>query len=227
MKYFKIALLLITLISSSTFSIAESQKTQLTNVELKLLLSKAETNFSKIQTIKTLFTQEKNLSLFSEKIISKGFCIFKAPDKLRLEFTKPFKSALIINITDIYKYEHIDKNWHKLSPGNKEIMLIIMKNITSWLTGKFNDPKLYDIKAYKNKDNTSIILIPKNKDFRKFISSFELGLNKKIDSLKYIIINEKKKDYTKIEFHDDIIDGKVNEKVFSGKANKPQDVERW
>jgi hypothetical protein len=45
------------------------------------------------------------------KVLSKGFCIFKSPDKLRLEFTEPFKSSLIINGNRVFKYEFFDGAW--------------------------------------------------------------------------------------------------------------------
>lgn len=205
---------------------ANDLKKQLSNDELNILLSKAEINFGRVKTIKTLLTQEKHISLFSEKIFSTGLCIFKAPDKLRLEFITPFKSVLIVDKNQVYKYEYYDEKWQKLTPGNKEIMLHIMKNISSWLKGKFNDVNIYDITANQGK-KTSITLIPKHKDFRNFITSFELGLNENINALDYIIINEKKNDYTKIVFHNDIHDSEISDKIFSGKENKPQNVEKW
>ncbi len=211
---------------TASVTIAADLKTQLTEDELNTLLSKAENNFGSIKTIKTLLTQEKNLSLFSEKIISKGFCLFKAPDTLRLDFTEPFKSSLIVNNGIVYKYEYYEGSWHKLTPGNKEIMLLIVKNITSWLKGNFRDPNVFDITAYNSK-NPTIILIPKSKEFKNFITSFELGLNEKINGLDYIIINEKKTDYTKIIFHQDIVNGDIPEILFSGNDNKPQNVEKW
>ena len=227
MEYKKIILLFTCFIAlTATLTKAEDLETQILDNELNTLLSKAEENFGRIKTIKTLLTQEKNLSLFSEKIISKGFCLFKAPDTLRLDFTAPFKSSLIVDNKMIHKYEYYDGAWHKLTPGNQEIMLMIMNNITSWLKGKFKDPDIYELKAYKGQ-NTKIVLIPKSRDFKNFITSFELGLNKEINGLDYIIINEKKNDYTKIMFHNDIIDSNIPKLIFSGESTGPQNVETW
>ena len=113
-----------------------------------------------------------------------------------------------------------------MAPGNKEVIIHIMKNITSWLKGEFNSSNLYDISATK-KEKTALLLVPKNKDFKKFITSFELGLNEDITGLDYIIIHEKKNDYTKIVFHNDIIDSDIDDLIFSGKENQPRKVEKW
>ena len=194
--------------------------------QLNQLLENVEKNFSKIKTLKTLLTQEKNIALFSEPIISTGFCIFKSPDKLRLYFIEPFKSSLIINKIQIFKYEFFHDNWQKLDIGNKEMMMLIMENITSWLKGKFKDPDLYEISAFKNK-NTIILLTPKANEFKKFISSFELGLNHEMNGLEYIIINETKNNYTKIQFHNDEINNEISDILFEGSKDKPHPVSQW
>ena len=194
--------------------------------QLNQLLENVEKNFSKIKTLKTLMTQEKNIALFSEPIVSTGFCIFKSPDKLRLDFIEPFKSSLIINNSQIFKYEFFQDNWQKLDIGNKEMMLLIMENITSWLKGKFKDPDLYEICVFKNK-NTTILLTPKADEFKKFISSFELGLNREMNGLEYIIINETKNNYTKIQFHNDEINKEISDIIFEGSKDKPHPVSQW
>lgn len=194
--------------------------------QLNQLLMDIESNFSKIKTLRTKLKQEKSIPIFSEKILSKGFCIFKSPDRLRLEFTEPFKSSLIINGNQVFKYEFFDGSWHKLSTGNKEILLMIMGNITSWLKGRFNDQNLYKISALKN-ENVTIILIPKAYEFKKYITSFELGLNSTLDGLDHIIINEKKHTYTKIQFYNDEINIKIPDTLFYGRKDAPTPVLQW
>jgi outer membrane lipoprotein-sorting protein len=51
----------------------------------------------KVNSIKCDFVQEKNLSVLSEKITSKGTFMFMKQNKTRLEYIKPFKYLLIIN----------------------------------------------------------------------------------------------------------------------------------
>lgn len=203
-----------------------NQDTLIPEDQLDQLLDDIENNFSKIKTLKTMLKQEKNIPIFSEKVFSKGFCIFKSPDKLRLEFTEPFKSSLIINGDLVINYEFFDGAWQKLSMGNKEILLRIMGNITSWLKGRFKNPKLYNISAFRNKSVT-IILIPKANEFKKHIASFELGLNTTLNGLDYIIINERKNTYTKIQFYNDEINAKVSDTLFQGSKNAPTPVLQW
>ena len=193
---------------------------------LNSILLDAGKNFNAVETMKTLLTQEKNISIFSEPVISKGFCIFKRPGKLRLEFTEPFKSSLMVNDNQVYKYEYFNGAWKKLNPGNKEIMLIIMNHITSWLSGRFNDSNLYEISGFFRPEVT-ILLTPKNDEFKKFIGSFELGLNRELNGLDYIIIHETKKDFTKIQFHNDTLNEELSDNLFDGSLDAPHPVGQW
>jgi len=51
----------------------------------------------KTLTIEAGFIQEKNLSVLSEKIITKGKFLFKKENKLRWEYTDPFHYLIILN----------------------------------------------------------------------------------------------------------------------------------
>ena len=106
------------------------------------------------------------------------------------------------------------------------MILLIMENIASWLQGRFNDPDLYEITSFKN-ENMTVSLTPKASEFKKFITSFELGLNHEMNGLEYIIINETKNNYTKIRFHNDEINKEVPDIIFKGTDNKPYPVSKW
>jgi len=193
---------------------------------LTRILVDAEKNFTAVKTMKTLLTQEKNISIFSETIISRGFCLFKRPGKLRLEFTDPFKSSLMVNGNQVYKYEYFNGTWKKINPGNKEILGMIMNHITAWMSGRFNDSSLYEISGF-SRPGITILLTPKSNEFKKFIHSFELGLNKELNGLDYIIIHEIGKDFTKIRFHNDRLNEKMADNLFNGNLDTPHPVELW
>src|SRR6187455_1762091 len=52
---------------------------------------------SRITTISSNFTQEKNLSALTEKITSSGTFRFKRSNKVRIEYTKPFSYTMVMN----------------------------------------------------------------------------------------------------------------------------------
>src|SRR5258705_1416838 len=54
------------------------------------------------QTIKADFVQEKNLSMLSEKITSKGKFWFKKDNLVRMEYNQPFQYLVIINKNNVF-----------------------------------------------------------------------------------------------------------------------------
>jgi outer membrane lipoprotein-sorting protein len=55
-----------------------------------------------VTTISSDFIQEKNLAVFSEKIISKGHFYFRNDNRIRWEYTSPYKYLIIINNDQLY-----------------------------------------------------------------------------------------------------------------------------
>ena len=58
---------------------------------------KMETQSKLVNSIESDFTQEKYLSVMSEKIISKGHFCFKKINMLRWEYNDPYKYIICIN----------------------------------------------------------------------------------------------------------------------------------
>ena len=69
-------------------------------------LAKFKTEFSaatqKTNAIKSDFVQEKNLSMLSEKIISKGKFWFKKESQVRMEYSQPYAYLMILNKDKLY-----------------------------------------------------------------------------------------------------------------------------
>src|SRR5580693_4881458 len=69
-------------------------------------LSKFREAFSaasqKTTSIKSDFIQEKNLTMLSEKITSKGKFWFKKENLVRMEYSQPFQYLMIINKNNVF-----------------------------------------------------------------------------------------------------------------------------
>src|SRR4026207_213357 len=56
----------------------------------------------KILSIKSDFVQEKNLSMLSEKIISKGKFWFKKENQVRMQYSQPYPYLMILNKDKVF-----------------------------------------------------------------------------------------------------------------------------
>ncbi len=91
----------------------------------KIKFAEASKNIS---SIKADFIQEKNLSVLSEKIKSKGVFLFKKQNMARMEYISPFKYLLIINgdkvfIKDEQKSNSFSTKSNKMFESINKIMI--------------------------------------------------------------------------------------------------------
>ena len=78
---------------------------------------------NKTTTIRSDFTQEKNMSMLSEKIISKGKFFFKKQDKVRMEYLTPFSYLMIINGSKVYIKDGQKEN--TISTNSNKILILL------------------------------------------------------------------------------------------------------
>jgi outer membrane lipoprotein carrier protein len=196
--------------------------TRLSPDEQEQFLKRIEGNFSTIRSLWTEFLQEKHLEIFTEVIKAKGRCIFQSPDRVRFEFTEPFKSVMIVKDGKVSKYEFLEGKWQKLETGQQQIILMVLDHVTSWIRGRFAEKKaVYEIAVEKG-DHTRIIMSPKDAKFREHIRSIELVLTKEEKGLKQIIIREPGGDYTLITFTNEKRNIDIPEAVFNGLGPEPR-----
>ncbi len=203
----------------------------LTDKELTTLLASVKNNFGEIRTLKTRLVQKKHLALFSVPVESKGVLLFKSPDQLRLEFFEPFQSLLMVSHKKLAKFEGFDGEWRKAPAGNTRIMEAVLGQIATWVKGEFNRDNLYRVSGrYRpagDKKEVSIVLEPRDEQFKKFIRGFELGINTEMDQLNFIIIRESETDYTRIDFQDSRINTPLDDAFFDGDLRPIPRLPRW
>ena len=95
-------------------------------------LAKFSSEFSsatqKTQSIRSNFTQEKNLSMLAEKIVSKGRFWFKKDNLVRMEYDQPFQYLMVINKDKVYVKDGQKEN--KLSTRSNKLFQQVNKVMT-------------------------------------------------------------------------------------------------
>jgi outer membrane lipoprotein-sorting protein len=197
---------------------------QLTPQELDALLGRLEGNLGALRSLRTDFTQEKHLSIFTEAVRSEGVCLFLPPDKVRFEITAPFESVTIARQRSVARYERIEGRWRKLTPGNADLMLAVTGQIATWLRGRFREEDgIYDVQATVGAE-TTVILLPKNEEFRKRIRAIELGVGADERRITSVVIRERGGDFTRIVFHGERQNLDLPEALFDTDAPAPVSV---
>lgn len=193
----------------------------LTEAALEKLLKKLEEELGDIQTLWTEFKQEKHLSVFSDVVKAEGTCLFRRPDTVRFELTKPFHSVMIAKGKTVEKFELVDRQWRKLKLGNPDAVRMVTGQIASWLQGKFRDQNdIYEISAMASQ-HTTLILTPREKRLREYISSIELTLTDDQKRIASVTIRESEGDFTVMRFTQEQRDVPLPERVFDTAGAEP------
>lgn len=152
----------------------------------------------KTESIKCDFVQEKNLSMLSEKIVSKGKFWFKKDNLLRMEYNKPFEYLMILNKDNMYIKDGGKEN--KVSTKSNKLFQQINKITIDCVQGSvFNNPD-FITKVYENKTAYAIELSPVGKGLKEFFKTINVIINKNDYAVTTIEMNENSGDNTTLHF---------------------------
>jgi outer membrane lipoprotein-sorting protein len=152
----------------------------------------------KTNTIKSDFTQEKNLSMLSEKIVSKGKFWFKKENLVRMEYSQPFQYLMIINKNNVYVKDGQKEN--TISTKSNKLFQQINKITVDCVRGTaLNNPD-FKIRVFENNAAYLIELSPVPKNLQDFFRNINVVVDKKDYSVAKIEMHEKAGDNTTINF---------------------------
>ena len=177
-----------------------------------LLKQKIESMSKSTTSIESDFTQEKNLSMLSEKIISKGHFVFKKENLLRWEYNSPSKYLIVINkekvvIKDEKKTTKYDMNSNKVFKEINDIMLSCVQG-TIFKSNKFKTSYFENEKFYK------LELLPQVKNMKETFKKINLYFDKTVTSVAKIEMIEGNEDLTLLDFTNKKINAPVVENIF-------------
>ncbi len=131
----------------------------------------------KLVSIQSDFTQEKNLSMLSEKISSNGKFWFKKENLVRMEYTHPFRYLMIINKNNVYIKD--DQKENKISARSNKLFQQINRIIVDCVQGTALDNKDFNVKTFEGKDGFLIHLSPVVKSLKDLFSNINVVVDKK------------------------------------------------
>lgn len=162
------------------------------------LKQKIENMSKTVNSIESDFVQEKNLSMLSEKITSKGNFKFKKENMLRWEYHTPYKYLIVINkdkiwIKDEKKTQKYDMNSNKVFKEINDVMMsCVQGNI--FKSGKFKVAYFESDKYFK------LELIPLQKNMKESLKKINMYFDKSVTSVNKLDMIEPNDDYTTLEF---------------------------
>ena len=165
-------------------------------------LAKFKSAFSiatqKMTSVKSNFVQEKNLSMLSEKIVSKGNFWFKKESRVRMEYNEPYKYLMILNKDKVFVKDGQKEN--KISTRSNKLFQQINKLMIDCMQGTaLNNPD-FTTRVFENKNTSLIELTPVAKGLKDLFKTINVIVDKKDFSVISIQMLELSGDNTLIRF---------------------------
>ena len=152
----------------------------------------------KVSSIKSDFTQVKNLSMLAEKITSKGKFWFKKDNMVRMEYMQPFQYLMILNKNDIYIKDGQKEN--RVSTKSNKLFQQINQIMVDCVRGTAFANKDFTVKAFQNSTGYLIEMTPVNKTMKEMFKNINVVVDKKQYAVNSIEMVEASGDNTLITF---------------------------
>ncbi len=207
-KIILITLVLIAGFSSKALYAGYSPVTDLTKFRTEFAAATQKTN-----SIKSDFTQEKNLSMLSEKIISKGKFWFKKENQVRMEYSQPYQYLMILNKDKVFVKDGQKEN--KISTKSNKLFQQINKIMIDCMQGTALNTPDFKTRVFDNKNNSLVELTPLTKAMKGLFKSFNVTVDKKDFSVVSIEMQELSGDNTLIRFTNKELNATIPDAIFT------------
>lgn len=214
----KILVIAATMLASLSFSVMQAA-TPVSDVEG--LKAKMQASAEKITSIQSDFTQEKYVSVMASTMKSSGKFYYQKTDKVKLEYTVPFKQDLVMNGTKLMMKANGGKPMI-MDAASNPMMAELKKVISACMSGNIaNIGDNYKMTYFVDGSNYLIEIVPQSADIKKFAEKVDLYL----DSSDFTVVrmrmieakkpNQSKNDYTDYTFTNKKKNAAIAESVFS------------
>ncbi len=164
-------------------------------------------------TIKADFVQEKNLSLLSEKITSKGKFWFKRDNLVRMEYNQPFQYLVVINNNNVFVKDGNKEN--KISTKSNKLFQQINRLMVDCVQGTALGNPDFKVTVFEGAQAYLIELSPTVKGMKDYFKNINLLLSKKDYSVNKIEMFELGGDNTLISFANKELNASIADALFS------------
>ena len=165
-----------------------------------------------LRSVQAEFSQEKHLPILARPLLSSGTFAFQAPHSLRWEYHSPLHTITLMDGSRVSKLVERDGRFSEDGGAGLGSMPIIMKEIGSWLNGRFSDNPMF---AVEQTTPGLVVLKPKDAGLEAMISRIELKLGAEPGLVDMVTIYEGAEAWTKMTFTKAILNQDIPAEVFA------------
>ncbi len=167
------------------------------------------------QSIQSDFIQEKNLSMLSDKIVSKGKFWFKKENKVRMEYQQPSYYLMVMNGNNIITKDGQRQN--KVSTRGNKLFEQINRITVDCVQGNVLNNQDFTTKALENAQYYRLEMTPVSKALQQYFKTINLLVDRKDYTVSSIEMEEAGGDNTVIRFVHKQMNVNIPDEVFTAK----------
>ncbi len=184
-------------------------------LEIAPVLAELKQAAAETETLTSNFVQEKNLSIFSEKLLSQGRFAYQKPDRLRWELVSPVASGFVLHGKQGKRWNGLSREQGSFSVENDLIMGMIAQQLLAWAR--------VDLEWLQNRyqmellstEPVSLRLYPRDAGEAEFIEYLQILFAKNRSHVAEVLMVEKEGDSTRLSFTDVRINSELAPAVFT------------
>ena len=165
------------------------------------------------ESIQADFSQEKTLTMLSEKMNSTGKFWYRKKDRLRMEYIRPYPYLMILNSGKIFIKEGQKEN--KISANSNKIFQQVNRILIDCVSGNMLENPDFQSRIFESPDAFLVELRPLAKNLKEQYKNINIVIDKKDFTAVAIEMYELAGDKTIIRFQNKEINAQVPDSVFN------------
>jgi outer membrane lipoprotein-sorting protein len=165
------------------------------------------------ESIQSGFSQEKSLTMLSEKMNSTGKFWYRKKDKLRMEYIHPYPYLMILNGGKIFVKDGQKEN--QFSANSSKIFQQVNRILIDCVSGNMLNNPDFQARIFENAGSFLIEFQPMAKNLKELYKNINIVIDKKEYTATIVEMIEVTGDKTIIRFQNKVLNAPIPDSVFN------------
>jgi len=188
--------------------------------DLKPFLDELGRKVSDFKTLKTDFTQDKEMAMFKDKLVLRGRIYLEKPNKVAWHVDAPLRYSVLITDKVIRQWDEDTNQVQEISLAKNPIFQNVLNQLTVWFSGDYSS--LLEVNSVRLVKHEPLMIefIPTEKNIsKKVIKSITITFRDDKKYLQQIRIQEVSGDVTTIHFTNTLLNAPLDSGSFEVKGH--------
>jgi len=151
------------------------------------------------------------MKILARPLVSQGKFLFKSPNSLRWEYTRPLKSILVLHNGKTRRFVQKDGRLVEDASAGLQSMQVVVQQITQWLNGRFDENPAFEASLAIGQ---KIVLSPRDAAIARLIQRIEILLSNRPGVIASVTIFESEDSFTKLIFQNVVLNTPLDDALF-------------